>query len=111
MFGITWCSKGGGRRSGEVAKRSSQVGKIRKVVMDRRFSKNPPRVPIFSIALRQRSSARSQTVWKAKASRFRETNPGEKLPSPCQKLFSSFYPCSFEQLSFRFSIFQPPRHR
>ena len=40
--------------------------------MDRRFSKNRPRVPIFSIALRQRSSARSQTVWKAKASRFDE---------------------------------------
>src|SRR3712207_1920044 len=29
--------------------------------------------PIFFIALRQRSSARSQTVWKAKASRFRDT--------------------------------------
>src|SRR3954451_1563693 len=41
-LGISWCLEGSRRGSCEVAKRSSQVGKIRKVVMDRRFSKNPP---------------------------------------------------------------------
>jgi hypothetical protein len=50
------------------------VGKTRQVAMDRRFSKNRARVPIFFIASRHNSSARSQTVWKAKARRFRETN-------------------------------------
>src|SRR4051794_6213078 len=91
--------EGTGRRSGEVARRS--VGKIRKVVMDRRFSKN--RVPIFSIALRQRSSARSQTVWKAKASRFRDTNTAERLFFPWPKLCSrSLF---FRTLKLSFSIF------
>src|SRR3954464_14863140 len=45
---------GGGLAKARVARRSSQVGKIRKVVMDRRFSKNRARVPIFCIAPRHR---------------------------------------------------------
>jgi len=85
MVGIAWCSGDGGRRSGEkasVARRSSQLEKIRKVVRDRGFSQNRARVPIFSSAPRQRSSARSRTVWKAKASRFRDTNTAERLFFP-----------------------------
>ena len=85
------------------------MGKIRKVVMDRRFSKNRPRVPIFSIALRQRSSARSQTVWKAKASRFRETNTAERLAFPWPKLCSRLYPLFFRTLKLSFSIFHRAR--
>src|SRR5687768_9968198 len=54
--------------------------------MDRRFSKNRPREPIFSIALCQRSSARSQTVWKAKARRFRDTNTAERLAFPVPEI-------------------------
>src|SRR3954447_6243879 len=98
---------GGGLAKASVARRS--VGKIRKVVMDRRFSKNRLRVPIFFIALRHRSSAKSQTVWKAKARRFRETNTAERLFLPWPKLCSRLYPLFFRTLKLSFSIFQRAR--
>jgi hypothetical protein len=53
---------GGGLAKARVARRSSQVGKTRKLVIERRFSKNRPRDPIFSAAWRQSPSVRSQTV-------------------------------------------------
>src|SRR3954471_6134945 len=107
MVGIAWFSGGSGRWSGE-GQRCQKVGGEDQEGGDGSQVFEEP-APIFSIALRQRSSARSQTVWKAKASRFRETNTAERLTSPCPKLCSRLYPLFFRTLKLSFSIFQRAR--
>src|SRR5579864_8214045 len=76
----------GGRASGlakaRVSSRSCQEAKIAYVVIDARLLKNRRRVASFSRAERQRLSAMSQTVWKAKARRFKVTSMEARCCSP-----------------------------
>ena len=63
-------------------KKSSQEAKIRKLVIDAKLLKKWLRDPCFCLAKRQISSPMSQTVWIAKARRFKATRTAARCCLP-----------------------------
>src|SRR5580693_8278420 len=73
-----------------VWKKSSQEAKIRKLVIDAKLLKKWLRDPCFCLAKRQISSPMSQTVWIAKARRFKATRTAARCCSPSQRIEEGF---------------------